>query len=216
MPPTRPCIVLLLLTAALGLAKAPTDTSTVCDRYQHSDIVFTGTSQSGWITMVESRRSPAIRKRDEKPKRMHFIVREWYKGERRTIVEVWMMPSDCEAKIQADQTYLIYAHIGKDKKGKERFESNACGSTIPVKDAASDISYLTAAQLGPNNATRIAGNAGGPNITVTAKSGPNLRYATSDTNGNFTFDGLAAGDWQVSYSGNTKTVHLEPSTCQAP
>jgi hypothetical protein len=197
------------------MAKAPTDTSTVCDRYQHSDIVFTGTAETAWLTMVDTRQSP-IHKRSEKSKRVRFLVREWYKGERRTMVEVWMTPSDCEFQTEADQTYLIYAKIGKDKKGKERFESNGCMGSVPLSAAASDISFLTAAQLGPNYATRITGNAGAPNVTVTAKSGVNLRYATSDAKGTYTFDGLQAGDWQVSASGVTKPVHLEPNTCVTP
>lgn len=208
---------LILFTPAIFAgsvgAKAPTDTSTVCDRYQRADVVFTGSPESPWITMVDTRTAPPIRKRAEKPRRVRFLVREWYKGERRNLVDVWMTPGDCALPIQPDQAYLVYAHVGKDAKDKARFESNACMGTVAINTAASDISYLTAAQLGPANATHITGNAGGPGVNVTAKSGVNVRYAVSDNSGMFTFDGLSAGDWQLSMTGVTKPLQLGPSSC---
>jgi hypothetical protein len=192
------------------LGKSPTDSSTVCDRYQRADIVFTGSADTPWITVLETRKSP-IHKRSEKSKRVGFLVREWYKGQRQEKVVLWMTPSECPLKIEANQTYLIYAHLNKDNG---RIESNACMGTIAVAAAASDLTYLTAAQLGPANATRIFGNAGGPGLNIVAKAGVNTRYAVSDSNGQFVFDGLLAGDWDVSVKGGAgKHAHVESSSC---
>src|SRR5580693_4028927 len=107
--------MLLLLLAVVGLAKSPADTanatsnvtSTACDRYQHSDLIFTGTAEHAWITLVETRKSP-IHKRSEKSKRVRFLVREWYKGKRHDTIEVWMTPGDCPLQIETNQMYLIY------------------------------------------------------------------------------------------------------------
>src|ERR1035438_8661301 len=157
MQPPRLFTVLLLLTGTLGWAITPADTSTVCDRYQHSDVTFTGTAETVWITMLDTRKSP-IHRRAEKSKRVRFLVREWYKGKRADTVEVWMTPGECEFKIEADQTYLIYARFNKDAdKGKGRFESNGCMGTVPVAGAAADLTYLTAVQLGPRSEERRVG-----------------------------------------------------------
>jgi hypothetical protein len=209
MHPTRACSVLLLL-AAIGYGKSSADPATVCDRYQHSDLIFTGSSETSWITMVDTRKSP-IHKRSEKSKRVRFLVRELFKGKRQNTVEVWMTPGDCPLTVEPNQTYLIYARLNKDAG---RIESNGCMGTVPVASAASDLSYLTAAQLGPAHATRISGNAGSPGLNISAKSGIDTRYAVSDSTGMFTFDGLAAGDWALSINGGeAKPVRLEPGGC---
>jgi hypothetical protein len=201
----------ILLFAAAGLAKSPTDTSTVCDRYQQSDLIFTGSAETTWITLLDTRKSP-IHKRSEKSKRVRFLVREWYKGKRRDTVEVWFPPADCPLKIEANQTYLLYAHLNKDNG---RTESTGCMGTVPVASAASDILYLTAAQLGPDHATRIFGNAGTASVNVLAQSGIDKRYAIADANGQFVFDGLKAGEWNLSPVGAaaSKPVQLTPNSC---
>src|ERR1043166_7956552 len=178
MLPSRLCLVLLLFAAAFGLAKSPADTSTVCERYQRSDVIFTGTAETAWITMVDTRRSP-VHKRSEKSKRVCFLVREWFKGQRRNTVEVWMTPGDCPLRMEADQTYLVYARINKDK---DRIESSACMGTVAAADAASDLAYLAAAQLGPSQATRIFGDAHAPGVNIVAKSPVGSRYAVTGNN----------------------------------
>jgi len=203
--------VILLLSAAIALGKTPADSSTVCDRYERADMVFTGSSETTWITMIETRKSP-IHKRSEKSKRVRFLVREWFKGQRRDTVEVWLTPGDCALAVEANQHYLIYAHVNKDNG---RIESNACMGSMAAATAASDLSYLTAAQLGPAHATRIIGNAGSGGVNVIAKMGIDNRYAIADAAGKFTLDGLAAGDWTLAVVGapTSKPVHLEPSSC---
>jgi hypothetical protein len=122
-----------------------------------------------------------------------------------------MTPSDCPLTVETSQTYLIYAHLNKDNG---RTESNACMGTVGVASAVSDLTYLTAAQQGPAQATRISGNAGGQGVNVVAKSGIDSRYAVTDGAGRFTFDGLAAGDWMLSIlGGSAKTVQLPPGNC---
>ena len=214
MHQTQICTVLLLVAVGTGLgeslAKSPAESSTVCDRFQRSDLVFTGSADTPWITMLETGKSP-IHKRSEKSKRVRFLVREWYKGQRQDTVTVWMTPSDCALKIEANETYLMYTHLNKDNG---RIESNACMGTVAVRSAASDISYLTAAQSGPGQATRISGNAGAPGVNILAKSGVNNRYAVSDGAGQYTFDGLLAGDWELSIVGGaSKPVQLTPNSC---
>jgi hypothetical protein len=175
-------------------------------------MIFTGSTETTWITMIETRKSP-IHKRSEKSKRVRFLVREWYKGQRTDTVEVWLPPGDCALSVEANLNYLIYAHLNKDSG---RIETNACMGTISADTAASDLTYLTAAQLGPNHATRIFGNAGSGGVNVLAKSGIDNRYALADAAGKFTLDGLAAGDWALSVVGGPATpkpVHLEPSSC---
>lgn len=203
----------MLLFAAIGWSKSPADSATVCDRYKSSDLIFTGTTEHAWIDMVETRQSP-VHKRSEKAKRVRFLSRDWYKGTRQNFVEVWMTPGDCPLHVQAGETYLIYARINKDKR---RVESNGCMGMTAVSAAASDLSYLTATQLGPDHATRVSGNAGGPGLNVLAKSGINTRYAVSDGSGQYVFDGLTPGEWVISVSGGpAKQVQVEPSACIAP
>ena len=201
-----------LLVAGLAFAKSPAETSTVCDRYQQSDVIFTGTAETAWVTMLDTHRLPVRWQPMEKSKRIRFLVREWYKGRRSDTVEVWMTPGDCNLSIEADKTYLIYARINKDKR---RVESDRCAGTIPVAQAAADLVFLTAAQLGPAQATHLSGNAGAPGLNIQAQSGVDSRYAITDAAGKFAFDGLPAGDWNLFPVGGAPTpVHLEPNSCQ--
>ena len=183
----------------------------LCDRYQQADLIFTGTAETRWITTVDTRKSP-IHKRSEKSRKVRFLVREWYKGQRSNTVEVWFTPGDCTFVAAVNQTYLVYARNNKDNG---RIESNGCMGTVAVENAASDLRYLTAALGGPAQATHLSGNAGGPGVNVLAESGINKRYATSDAGGQYVLDGLAAGDWQVSIVGGgaPKPVQLTPGSC---
>jgi hypothetical protein len=206
----QPFLPLLLLPAAFLFGKAPTDTSSVCDRFRQNDVIFTGTAENSWITLLDTREAP-FHKRSEKSKRVRFLVREWFKGARQDAVEVWMTPGDCAMKIDAGVTYLMYARLNKDK---QRLESNACQGTKPAEEAASDLSYLTAAQSGPGRATRVSGAAGTQGLNVQATSGVDIRYAVTDNAGHYTFDGLPAGDWSFSVNGGpSKQAHLEPGAC---
>jgi len=211
----RALAVLFLLTTlldspAVGSGQSPAISSTLCDRYQHSDLIFTGSSETTWITLVDTRKSP-VHKRSEKAKRIRFLVREWFKGQRRNTVEVWITPADCPLSIHANATYLIYGRINKDKR---RTETNGCMGTAPVENAAPDLTYLAAAVHGPSQATHISGTAGAPGVNIQAKSGIDTRYSLSDTAGNFSFDGLPAGDWDVSIvGGSPKPVKLAPGSC---
>ncbi len=206
--------IVLLLVSAASFAESATGssgaTTTVCDRYRQADIVFTGSAEDSWITLLDTRKSP-IHKRSEKSKRVRFLVREWFKGRRQDTVELWLTPSECDLIIEPNQTYLIYAKLDKQNG---RTETNACMGTTAVGTAASDLSYLTAAQHGPAQATRISGNAGSEGLNIQAKSGIDIRYAVTDGAGKFAFDGLQAGDWDLSVNGGSPTqVHLEPNSC---
>ncbi len=199
------------MAAVAGFGEASTDSSTVCDRYQHADLVFTGSAETPWVTWLDTRKSP-VHKRSEKSKRVRFLVREWYKGQRRDTVEVWLTPSECPLAVETNQQYLIYARVNKDNG---RIESNACMGTVAAGSAASDITYLTVAQSGAAQATRISGNGGGPSLNITAKSGIDTRYALTDGAGMFSLDGLPAGDWTLAVVGGGpgKPVQLAPNSC---
>jgi hypothetical protein len=200
----------LLLASALGIAKSPTDSSTVCDRFQRSDIIFTGSAEGPYIALFDTGKSP-IHKRSEKSKRVRFLVREWYKGQRHDFMDIWMTPSECPLKIEANQMYLIYAHNNKDNG---RIESNACMGTIPAATATAELAYLNASLRGPGRATRISGSAGGEGVNVQAKYGIDARYAITDAAGKFTFDGLRPGDWELSIvGGSAQQVSLAPDSC---
>jgi hypothetical protein len=212
MQTMRRCAVLLLVGTLSAFGKSPADTSSVCDRYKNSDVIFTGTAETQWITMVDTLRSP-VHKRSEKSKRVRFLVREWYKGKRSNTVEIWLTPSDCPLQIEADQTYLIYARADKDKG---RMESNACMGTALASAAAADLTFIDAASRGPGLGTEITGSAGAEGLTVQAKSGMAVRYAASGAGGKFVFDGLAPGDWALSVNGGAaRRVVLEPNSCVA-
>jgi hypothetical protein len=200
--------VLLLVSAAL--AKSPPDSSTVCDRYQRSDLIFTGSAEDAWITLLDTHKSP-MHKRSEKSKRIRFLVREWYKGQRQDTVEIWMTPSDCPLTIEANQMYLIYARVNKENG---RTESNACTGTTPAATATADLTYLNASLRGPGRATQISGTAGSEGLNIQAKSGIDIRYAITDGAGRFTFDGLPPADWSLSVNGGSpQQVHLTPDAC---
>lgn len=208
----RRCAVLLLASTLSGFGKSPADTSSVCDRYKNSDVIFTGTAETKWITMVDTLKSP-VHKRSEKSRRVRFLLREWYKGKRSNTVEIWMTASDCPLQIEADQTYLIYARGDKDKR---RWESNGCMGTVPVAAAAADLNYLDAASRGPGQGTEITGTAGSEGLSVQAKSSMNVRYAVTGTGGKFVFDGLTPGDWELSVNGGAaRRLVLEPNSCVA-
>ena len=212
MASTRGSVVLLLIGALSGFGKSPADASSVCDRYKTNDLIFTGTADTAWITMVDTLKSP-VHKRSEKSKRVRFLVREWYKGKRTNVVEVWMTPGNCPLKIEPDQTYLVYARLNKDN---DRNESNGCMGTALVSAAAADVAYLNSAVRGPGLGTEITGTAPAEGVPVQAKSGINTRYAVAGVAGKFVLDGLAPGDWSLSVNGGAaKSVHLEPDSCIA-
>lgn len=199
-----------MLFATLGvlLTLAQPNPANVCDRYKSADLIFTGTAEDKWIDMLDTHKSP-MHKRSEKSKRVRFLVREWFKGERQNMVEVYITPSNCPFQSEANQTYLIYARLNKDDG---RIETNACMGTTLVSNAAPDLTYLTAASQAQG--TQITGNAGKDNLTVVAKSGMDTRYASTDAKGNFAFTALPPGDWSLNVVGSApSTVHLSPDSC---
>ena len=199
----------ILLASSFTLAKSPTDSASICDRYKQSDLIFTGSADGPWVAVFETGRSP-IHKRSEKSKRIRFLVREWYKGKRQSMINVWMTPSDCPLKIEANQMYLIYARVNQ---ANGRIESNACMGTQPADKANADLVYLQAAQSGTGWATQISGMAG-EGANVVARSEINTRYAIAGSDGRYVLNGLAPGDWNLSIpGGHSQPTHLEPNSC---
>jgi hypothetical protein len=200
-----------MLFATLGIlmfVAPPNSTSTVCDRYKSADLIFTGSAEDKWMDMLDTHQSP-VHRRKEKSRRVRFLVREWYKGQRQDLVETWVTPSNCPLKIEANQMYLIYARVNKDNG---RTETNACMGTTLASGAAPDLTYLTAAAEG--RATEITGMAAKEGVNIQAKSGINTRYATADAKGLFTLNGLLPGDWTLSVVGGApQNINLQPDSC---
>lgn len=200
-----------MLFATLGLlmfVAPPGQPSTVCDRYKSADLIFTGSAEDKWMDMLDTHQSP-MHKRKEKSRRVRFLVREWYKGQRQDMEEIWIPPSNCPLTMEANQMYLIYARVNKDNG---RTETTACMGTTLASSAAPDLSFLTPASEG--HTTQISGTAGKDGLNIQAKSGVNTRYAITDTKGQFTLNGLPPGDWTLSIVGGApQTVNLQPDSC---
>jgi hypothetical protein len=131
-------------------------------------------------------------------------------------LDVWTTSDDCGFEFQIGETYLVYAN--NDEFGAYYF-TGSCTRTKRVSDAGEDLSYLFFYQEHPTESARLEGftTTDGLNlpdfdplhdpvtvkspiagVVVELKSDRLQRYAQSDANGRFLFDGLGEGDYQVS------------------
>jgi hypothetical protein len=130
-------------------------------------------------------------------------------------VAVWNDTGDCAVPFQPGENYLVYAN---DDEETNRFSTNVCHRTARISDAGEDLTYLYFNQNEPESSARLEGfvtsevrhlqqnrfrydgRIGAPLsdlvVELTGKSG--ARYTESDEGGRFVFDGLSAGDYQVS------------------
>ena len=130
--------------------------------------------------------------------------------------DVWTQFGDCGYDFQEGETYLVFA--GNDEE-TNIMETDSCSRTRRLSDAGPDLAYLYFShdhdhpsgrvegfttfdlmyqlqQAVPFDPDRIASPAAG--IVVELKSEHWRRYATTDASGHYIFDGLDAGDYQVS------------------
>jgi hypothetical protein len=153
--------------------------------------------------------------------------------------DVWTTFDSCGFDFQIGETYLVYAN--NDEFGAYYF-TGSCTRTKRVSDAGEDLSYLFFYKDHPEESARLEGfttterldfdplhdpqtvKSPVAGVIVELKSDRLQRYAQSDANGRFLFDGLGEGDYQVSayasgYPLNAqllagpKRLHVKATSC---
>src|ERR1017187_8821413 len=129
------------------------------------------------------------------------------------VFDVWTPFGDCGFDFQTGETYLVYADSDEDTN---IMETDSCTRTRRLSDAGPDLAYLyfykerkaasgrmegfttfdTLYQVKQRDADKIDSPV--PGVTVELKSASGMRYTHSDPSGKFLFDGLEAGDYQLS------------------
>jgi len=129
---------------------------------------------------------------------------------------VWTPFGDCGVDFQTGERYLVFA---VSDEGTGDVETNSCMRTRRVSDAGRDLGYLYFYKNHAKAAGRLEGVAtydsgfqpdygsaldrsktGEPaaGVVLELQSSQGARYATSDTEGWFVFDGLAPGEYKIS------------------
>jgi hypothetical protein len=129
------------------------------------------------------------------------------------VFDVWTPFGDCGFDFQTGETYLVYADSDEDT---DIMETDSCTRTRRLSDAGPDLAYLyfykerkaasgrlegfttfdALYQVKQRDADKIDSPV--PGVTVELKSAGGMRYTRSDASGKFLFDGLEAGDYQLS------------------
>jgi hypothetical protein len=124
---------------------------------------------------------------------------------------IWNGGSDCGIDFQVGETYLVYA--GDDEE-TGRLQTSICYRTRRLTDAGNDLAYLYFYEEGEKNSSRLEGfvtterkqdrptssdsvEAPASGLVVGIAWDGKTRYARSAADGRFIFDGLAAGEYQV-------------------
>ncbi len=123
---------------------------------------------------------------------------------------------ECGYDFQAGETYLVYAD---SDEGSNVLSTSSCTRTRRLSDAGEDLTYLLVYKDRPEESTRLEGftttdeyyqlgfdemhdpettKAPAAGVIVELQSDRLTRYAESDRNGRFVFDGLRQGDYKVS------------------
>ena len=128
--------------------------------------------------------------------------------------EVWTSFGECGYEFQLGETYLVYAG---GEEGSAEFFVDKCSRTRRITDAGDDLAYLFFFKNQPNESARLEGFAttdrlvqlefanmpekiASPvaGIAIELRSKGLRRFARTDANGRFVFDGLAQGNYEVS------------------
>lgn len=128
-------------------------------------------------------------------------------------LDIWTSSGDCGIDFQVGETYLVYA-VEDEDSGK--LATSVCMRTRRLSEEQGDLGYLYYLQNDPKQSTRVEGfvstsfadqNLPRYEDSVSAPSGGALleldggsapRYARSDPEGRFYFDGLGAGSYRLS------------------
>jgi hypothetical protein len=130
--------------------------------------------------------------------------------------DVWTPFDDCGFDFQLGETYLVFA---KNDESSDYFLTDSCSRTRRLSEAGEDLSYLFFYKNDPKQSSRLEGFAttdlhgdvdfdqlhdpesikspvAGAVIELESKQ--LTRYAVSDKNGRFLYDGLPGDDYQIS------------------
>ena len=149
-------------------------------------------------------------------RRVRFKVKTTYRGEKEESEEVWTDSGDCGYDFQVGETYLVYADEDEESG---RINTSVCYRNRRLSDAGDDLAYLYFFQNGGDESARLEGFVTAdefyqrdldrahdpekvklpmPGVILELNSGQSRRYAQSDRDGRFVFDGLAGGEYSVS------------------
>jgi hypothetical protein len=130
--------------------------------------------------------------------------------------EIWTAFGDCGVDFQAGETYLVYAN---SDEGTDYFFTSSCTRTRRLSDSGEDLSYLFVYKNHPEESARLEGfvttnerykldfdplhnpssiQSAVQGVVVELQSDRLTRYAESDRDGHFVFDGLRKGRYGVS------------------
>jgi len=149
-------------------------------------------------------------------RRVRFKIKTTFRGETEESLEVWTDSGDCGYDFQVGETYLVYADEDEET---DRINTSVCYRNRRLSDAGDDLAYLFFYRNGGDESARIEGfvtsdefyqrdldkahdpetvKLAMPGIILELSSGHGRRYAQSDRDGRFVFDGLAGGEYSVS------------------
>lgn len=134
-----------------------------------------------------------------------------------TVVTVWTDAGDCGYDFQKGETYLVYAD---DDEETGQLATSICRRTTRLSDAGADLAYLYYYKNGGNESTRLEGfvttepaaklqvdrdryatsvDSPVPDAVIELRRGADElpRYTRADTGGKFIFDGIGAGDYEL-------------------
>jgi hypothetical protein len=143
-------------------------------------------------------------------------------------LDVWTAAGDCGYDFQLGETYLVYA---ENDEGADYYFTSSCMRTKRLSEAGEDLAYLYFYKSHPEESSRIEGfttrdqkrqfamdsmrepvGIASPvsRVILQLQSNRFTRYAESDSNGRFVFDGLPNGSYQLSVfaAGYPKTNQL--------
>ena len=147
---------------------------------------------------------------------VRFKVKTTFRGEKEESEEVWTDSGDCGYDFQVGETYLVYADEDEESG---RINTSVCYRNRRLSDAGDDLAYLYFFQNGGDESARLEGfvtadqfyqrdldrahdpervKLPSPGVILELNSGQSRRYAQSDRDGRFVFDGLAGGEYSVS------------------
>lgn len=131
-------------------------------------------------------------------------------------LDVWTASGDCGIDFQLGETYLVFAN---NEEGADYYFTSSCMRTKRLSEAGEDLAFLYFYKNQPESSSRVEGFAtsdrktqlaldalhdpaaiGSPvsGVILQLKADHFTRYAESDGNGRFLFDGLPNGSYQLS------------------
>jgi Carboxypeptidase regulatory-like domain len=160
-------------------------------------------------------------------------------NDEKAFFDVWTPFDDCGYEFQIGETYLVYA--SDDEFGDYLF-TGSCTRTRRLSESGDDLAYLFFYKDAPEKSARLEGFAPTERLDLDSLHDPETvkspvagaivelrssalrRYAQSDKDGRFVFDGLPEGDYQVSAFGTgyplnaqllagPKSLHIKAKSC---